>query len=64
MSLMSHIQSLQKKHNVLERLINTGFLHLQDNTKVRQLKKQKLILKDKILLLYKGFTKNATISQK
>lgn len=64
MSLMSHIQSLQKKHNDLERLINNGFLHLQDNTKVRQLKKQKLILKDKILLLYKGFTKNATISQK
>ncbi|MFU7502399.1 MAG: DUF465 domain-containing protein [Candidatus Tisiphia sp.] len=61
---MSHIQSLQKKHNDLERLINTKFLHLQDNTKVRQLKKQKLILKDKILLLYKGFTKNATISQK
>jgi hypothetical protein len=55
---MSHIQNLQKKHDDLQRLINAAFLHLQDDTKIKQLKKQKLMLKDKILLLYKNITNN------
>ncbi|MDR0296980.1 MAG: DUF465 domain-containing protein [Rickettsia sp.] len=58
MSIMSHIQNLQKKHDDLQRLINAAFLHLQDDTKIKQLKKQKLMLKDKILLLYKNITNN------
>ncbi|WP_410521274.1 hypothetical protein [Candidatus Tisiphia endosymbiont of Sialis lutaria] len=31
---------------------------MQDDTKIKQLKKQKLMLKDKILLLYKNITSN------
>ncbi|MCC8371360.1 MAG: DUF465 domain-containing protein [Rickettsia endosymbiont of Pseudomimeciton antennatum] len=58
MNIMSHIQNLQKKHDDLQILINTAFLHLQDDTKIKQLKKQKLMLKDKILLLYKDITNN------
>ena len=58
MNINNHIQSLQKKHDDLQRLINAAFLHLQDDTKIKQLKKQKLILKDKILLLYKNIASN------
>ncbi|WP_410520972.1 YdcH family protein [Candidatus Tisiphia endosymbiont of Beris chalybata] len=52
MNIINHIQSLQKKHNNLQKLINHAFLHFQDDTQVRSLKKQKLALKDKILSLY------------
>ncbi len=58
MNINNHIQSLQKKHDDLQRLINAAFVHLQDDTKIKQLKKQKLMLKDKILLLYKNITSN------
>ncbi|HJD57505.1 MULTISPECIES: DUF465 domain-containing protein [unclassified Candidatus Tisiphia] len=58
MNINNHIQSLQKKHDDLQRLINAAFSHLHDDTKIKQLKKQKLMLKDKILLLYKNITSN------
>ncbi|WP_375319213.1 DUF465 domain-containing protein [Candidatus Tisiphia endosymbiont of Oplodontha viridula] len=58
MNIKNHIKSLQKKHDDLQRLINAAFLHFQDDIKIKQLKKQKLMLKDKILLLYKNITNN------
>ncbi|WP_375326987.1 YdcH family protein [Candidatus Tisiphia endosymbiont of Nemotelus uliginosus] len=58
MSLINHIRSLQKRHNNLQVLINRAFLHFHDDNQVRNLKKQKLALKDKILSLYTNSTMN------
>ncbi|MCC8417044.1 MAG: DUF465 domain-containing protein [Rickettsia endosymbiont of Bryobia graminum] len=57
MNLANHMQKLQKKHNDLQKFINYAFLHFQDDIKIKQLKKQKLILKDKILSLHTKFIK-------
>ncbi|XVN42411.1 MAG: hypothetical protein RCG15_07315 [Candidatus Rickettsia vulgarisii] len=58
MNLANHIQKLQKKHDDLQEFIKYAFLHFQDDIKIKQLKKQKLILKDRILSLYTKFTKS------
>lgn len=55
MKVNNYIQSLQQKHNNLQKILNTEFLHFQDNTKIRELKKQKLRLKDQITWLLKTY---------
>lgn len=58
MHLINHLRNLQQRHYDLQQLINTEFLHFQDDTKIRHLKKQKLMLKEKILSLYSNSTKD------
>ena len=53
MKMDNHIQNLQQKHNNLQKALHTEYLHFQDNTKIRELKKQKLRLKDEIAWLHK-----------
>lgn len=53
MKVNNRIQNLQQKHNNLQKNLNTEFLHFQDDTKIKELKKQKLRLKDEIAWLHK-----------
>ena len=55
MKVNNHIQSLVQKHNNLQKAVDTEFLHFQDDTKITDLKKQKLQLKDKIMRLHRTY---------
>ena len=48
MSLDNHIQALKTQHQELKRKIRVAYLELKDDTEVKALKKQKLLLKEKI----------------
>ncbi len=54
MKVNNHIQNLQQRHDNLQKTVDTEFLHFQDDTKIKDLKKQKLLLKDKIVLLHQA----------
>ena len=55
MKVNNHIQSLVQKHNNLQKIVDTEFLHFQDDTKITELKKQKLQLKDQIMWLRRTY---------
>lgn len=52
MSMMSHIAELERKHQALDKQIVEELNHPNQNTtKIAQMKRQKLVLKDEILRL-------------
>lgn len=52
MSMMSHIAELERKHQALDKQIVEELNHPNKNsTKIAQMKRQKLVLKDEILRL-------------
>ncbi|MCA0405887.1 MAG: DUF465 domain-containing protein [Proteobacteria bacterium] len=52
MSMMSHIAELERKHQALDKQIVAELNHPNKNsTKIAQMKRQKLVLKDEILRL-------------
>ena len=48
MSFNGHIETLKSKHQILESKIRDSYLSSKDNTRLTELKKQKLQLKEKI----------------
>ncbi len=44
----NHVQSLQQKHHNLKQTIKNATSTFQDDTEIKTLKKQKLLLKEKI----------------
>jgi hypothetical protein len=44
----NHFQNLQQKHHNLDETIKTATSTFQDDTEIKTLKKQKLLLKEKI----------------
>ena len=49
MSLQSHLAELERRHQTLEKEIETELLHpAADDIKLRELKRRKLYLKDEI----------------
>jgi hypothetical protein len=57
MAIIAHIQTLEKKHAVLEQLINEESLRpMPDFAKVTQYKKQKLRIKEQLYALYREST--------
>ena len=61
MSMMSHIAELERKHQALDKQILEELNHPNKNsTKIAQMKRQKLVLKDEILRL-KATMPNATV---
>lgn len=52
MSMMSHIAELERKHQALDKQIVEELNHPDKNsTRIAQMKRQKLVLKDEILRL-------------
>lgn len=52
MSMTSHIAELERKHQALDKQISEEMNHPNKNTtKIAQMKRQKLVLKDEILRL-------------
>jgi uncharacterized protein YdcH (DUF465 family) len=51
LKIRHHINSLQRKHDLLDHRINHEFDHRKDQLKLNQMKKEKLHLKDEIDLL-------------
>lgn len=52
MSMTSHIAELERKHQALDKQISEEMNHPNQNmTKIAQMKRQKLVLKDEILRL-------------
>jgi hypothetical protein len=52
MSLTSHLSSLEQKHEALEREIETETAHPNaDETRITELKRRKLMIKDQITRL-------------
>ena len=54
MKINNHIQNLKQKHQDLQKVVDTELLYFRDNTRITELKKQKLQLKDKITRLYRA----------
>lgn len=48
MSIASHLKNLQQKHQQLKKFIKTTYNNFYNDTEVKILKKQKLLLKEKI----------------
>ena len=49
MSLLSHLAELERRHQAIEKEIETELLHPStDNLKLREMKRKKLFLKDEI----------------
>ena len=52
MSLQSHLAELERRHQAIEKEIETELLHPSaDDLKLRELKRRKLFLKDEIVKL-------------
>ena len=51
LKIRHHIDSLQRKHDLLDHHINQEFEHHRDQTEVNKMKKEKLHLKDEIAQL-------------
>ena len=51
LKIRHHIDSLQRKHDLLDHHINQEFDHHKDQLQLNQMKKEKLHLKDEIDML-------------
>lgn len=51
MSLLTHLDALQNRHEKLSALIEDAYTHHESDVRVNQLKKERLRLKEEIVLL-------------